>query len=288
MTTPIIPGLSHLADQFDALILDLWGVVHDGVTAYAGVQDTLARIRAAGKKTLMLSNAPRRAQALIDQLSGFGIERGWYDQVLSSGEAVHDALKDRTDPFFAALGRNLYHLGPVRDRNVFAGLDYLPVDLDQADFIFNSGPVEVTECLADYRDLLARAKARDLPMICANPDRQVMREGRPIMCAGELALAYADMGGRVVTRGKPDPAIYADALAKLGCDKSRVLAVGDGLHTDIKGANGAGIGAVLVTQGIHCGELNIAPGETPDPTLLNSVIQRHGETPLAAMATFRW
>ncbi|CAA7619347.1 putative HAD-superfamily subfamily IIA hydrolase like protein [Magnetospirillum sp. LM-5] len=288
MSIPIIAGLSALADRFDGLILDLWGVIHDGVEAYAGAREALVAIRAAGKSTLLLSNAPRRSDALVTQLDKMGIGRELYDFVLSSGEAVHLELKDRTDPFYAVLGRKLYHLGPERDRNVYDGLDYRPVPLDQADFILNTGPVELTETLADYQALLAEGVGRGLPMVCANPDHVVIRQGARIMCAGELASRYAELGGRVSTRGKPDPAIYGQVSSILGAAKDRILAVGDALHTDIRGANGAGIGAIFVTQGIHAEELGIRPGDIPDASRLDEVVARHGDRPLAALPTLYW
>ena len=286
---PLIAGLSAVAARYDGFVLDLWGVIHDGVEAYPGVAGTLAELRRAGKRTIMLSNAPRRSGALIDQLSRLGIARDLYDEVLSSGEAVHLELAGRADPVFAALGPRLYHLGPDRDRNVYEGLPYRSVDLDQADFVLNTGPVELTESVADYQDLLDRALARHLPMICANPDHVVIRQGARITCAGAIAGRYADMGGMVVERGKPDPAIYDLALARLGiADRRRVCAVGDALHTDIRGARAGGFDAVLVTGGIHADELGTKWGEAPDPVRLAELARHHGERPVAAMVKFAW
>jgi HAD superfamily hydrolase (TIGR01459 family) len=283
-----IKGLSEVASGFDAFILDLWGVIHDGVEPYAGARETLASLRAAGKRTLLLSNAPRRADALVEQLGRMGIGRDMYDEVLSSGEAVHLELKRRTDPFYAGLGNKLYHMGPERDRNVFEGLDLVPVDMEHADFILNTGPWELDETVEDYEPRMRQGLARGLPMICANPDMAVIRQGQQVVCAGALAKRYADLGGVVSTRGKPDPAIYDNALEILGVERSRVLAVGDALHTDIKGANGASIRSVFVTQGIHAAELGIRPGDEAEPDALRQVVTRHGERPMAAIATFRW
>ncbi|HTH18282.1 MAG TPA: TIGR01459 family HAD-type hydrolase [Magnetospirillum sp.] len=288
MPVRMIHGLSEVAAGFDAFILDLWGVVHDGVEAYPGARDTLAAIRAAGKKTLLLSNAPRRADALVEQMNRMGIGREMYDLVLSSGEAVHMELKRRTDPFYAKLGSRLYHMGPERDENVFQGLDLVPVDIEHADFILNTGPWDVTETVEDYVPKMKQGVARSLPMICANPDHVVIRQGQRVVCAGALAARYAEMGGRVSMRGKPDPAIYDVALEMLGGARNRVLAVGDALHTDIKGANASNIRSIFVTQGIHAEELGIRPGDEPDSDILRQVVTRHGETPMAAIATFRW
>ncbi|KIL96844.1 HAD superfamily protein involved in N-acetyl-glucosamine catabolism [Paramagnetospirillum magnetotacticum MS-1] len=284
-----ISGLAAVAQRYDGFVLDLWGVIHDGVVAYPGVAETLAALRTAGKRTIMLSNAPRRASALIDQLTRLGIGRDLYDEVLSSGEAVHLELERRTDPVFAGLGPNLYHLGPERDRNVFDSLPYRSVDLKSADFVLNTGPVEVTESVADYQSVLDGALVRRLPMVCANPDHVVIRQGKRITCAGAIADRYADMGGLVVQRGKPDAAIYEVALAALGiADKTRVCAVGDALHTDIRGARAGGIDAVLVTGGIHADELGIKWGETADPVRLAELARHHGEMPVAALSKFIW
>ena len=289
MTIARINGLSALADQADAFILDLWGVVHDGVEAYAGARETLVALRGAGKKTLLLSNAPRRAEALVEQLAHMGIERGLYDFVLSSGEAVYLELRDRTDPFYADLGRQLYHMGPERDENVFQGLDYVSVDLEHADFILNTGPWDVDETVEDYVPALRRGLERRLPMVCANPDLVVMRQGQPVVCAGALAERYAQMGGAVSMRGKPDRAIYAQALKILATPRDRVIAVGDALHTDVKGANGAGlVGAVFVTQGVHAGDLGIKPGTEAAQDALDQLVAHHGDVPMAAIRTFIW
>ncbi|MEW5728087.1 MAG: TIGR01459 family HAD-type hydrolase [Pseudomonadota bacterium] len=288
MTARIVSGLAELAAGFDALILDLWGVIHDGVEAYPGAAEAMRAIREAGKATLLLSNAPRRAEALVEQLARLGIGRDLYDHVLSSGEAVHTELRDRASPFYAGLGRALYHLGPERDTNVFEGLDYVAVDIGHADFILNTGPWEFDETVEDYVPVMRRGLERGLPMVCANPDHVVMRQGRPVVCAGALAAWYRAEGGLVSELGKPDPAIYDMALDLLGVGRERVLAVGDALHTDVKGANRAGLRAVFVTQGIHAEELSIRPGETPSAAALREAYARHGQTPLAAMASFRW
>lgn len=286
---PLIGGIAEIADRYDAFILDLWGVIHDGVEAYPGAADTLAALKRAGKRTLLLSNAPRRATALVEQMACMGIGRELYGEVLSSGEAVHLEFVRRTDPFYAGLGPRLYHMGPERDRNVYAGLDVEVVeDVDRADFILNTGPWEVHETVEDYVPTLMRARGRGLPMVCANPDLVVIRQGKPIVCAGALARRYAEMGGIVSQRGKPDPAIYATALDLLGMPGGRVCAVGDALHTDVAGAAGAGLDSLWVTQGIHAAELGIRPGEAPAAARLAEVAAAHGQRPTAAIATFRW
>jgi HAD superfamily hydrolase (TIGR01459 family) len=287
---PILKGLEEIAGRYEGFILDLWGVIHDGVKPYPGVLETLNRLKDLGKRTVLLSNAPRRAEVLVGVMTNMGVERSLYSGVMSSGEATYLELAARSDPFFAALGRKLYHLGPDRDVNVYADLDYQRVmRVAEADFILNTGPVEFEHSLADYEAVLKEAATRHLPMVCANPDKVVMRLGLPVVCAGAIADRYRQLGGEFVERGKPDPAIYPPCLELLGIsDKTKILAVGDALHTDIAGANAAGIDGLLVTCGIHAAELGLAWGDSPDPDRLEELYRQHGQRPTAVLPTFRW
>jgi HAD superfamily hydrolase (TIGR01459 family) len=289
MSIEILPGFADLAARYDGFILDLWGVIHDGTKPYPGSVDTLTRLKEMGKPTVLLSNAPRRGFALIEAMEKMGIERDLYGGVMSSGEAVYLELKAGTAPVFATLGQCLYHLGPERDRNVFEGLDYRETPLDEADFILNTGPVDFSETVADYEPVLAKGAARGLPMVCANPDITVMRLGVPVVCAGALAARYRELGGSVVQRGKPDPAIYPTCLQALGLQPGqKALAVGDGLHTDIMGANAAHIDSVLVTGGIHNSELGLQWGDMPYAPELEKLFARHGARPSVVVPTFQW
>ncbi|MBB4286931.1 TIGR01459 family HAD-type hydrolase [Roseospira goensis] len=291
MTLPLLPGLAPLVGDRDGLILDLWGVIHDGHSAYPGVTETLARLRDAGLATVLLTNAPRLSGPIADTMADMGIGRDLYGGILSSGDAVHQALRDRTDPAFAALGPRCWHLGPARDRSIFDGLDLTLVETpEEADFVLNTGPWSFDETVADYADRLARCRARALPMVCANPDIEVIREGRRVICAGALAVHYAESGGTVIDRGKPDPAIYDLALARLGItDRRRVLAVGDGLQTDIRGAAAAGLDAVFVTGGLYAEALGLtAHGEMPDPARVAALCAAEGVAPLAAIPALAW
>jgi len=290
MTVPVVAGLSGLLADRDGLILDLWGVLHDGHTAYPGVAEVLARVRDAGLATALLTNAPRLSGPIRDSMAAMGIAPDLYGGILSSGDAVHDELRNRTDPAFAALGRRAWHLGPARDLTLFDGLDDLTrVETpEQADFVLNTGPWSFDETVADYQDRLDRCRARSLPMVCANPDHVVIREGREVICAGALAERYREMGGSVIERGKPDPAIYDMALERLGIrDRRRVLVVGDGLHTDIRGAAAAGIDAVFVTGGLYARPLGLTRhGEHPDSEAVAALCAAEGVTPMAAIPAF--
>lgn len=290
MQIPILlPGFRAIATQYDAFILDLWGVIHDGANAFPHSAETLRHLRAAGRKTILLSNAPRRAHVLVAQMEGFGIPRDLYDAVMSSGEAVRTALIDRTDPFFAALGSRCYHLGPERDRSVFEGVEVTIVDaLADADFIVNTGPLSFDDAVEDYEDVLQAAIKRDLPMVCANPDHVVIRAGKRIVCAGAIAARYADLGGAVAQRGKPDAAIYRLCAETLGVSPWRIAVVGDALETDVAGATAAGMTSIWVTGGIHAAELEGGYGKPADPLLIGRAAQAHGLSPTAALPGFIW
>ena len=273
-------GFGALAARYDGFIVDLWGVVHNGVAPYPGVLDCLARLRDAGKPVVFLSNAPRRPPGIIAALSGMGITPDYYTGIMSSGEAVFLALRDRTDEF-AALGRRLYHLGPVRDRDVFDTLDLEVVeDPAAADFLLNTGPDDILgpQDPELYAPVLETALRAGLPMVCANPDLEVVRDGQRIICAGLLAEIYAARGGLVIQRGKPDPAIYTPTIAMLGVEKSRVLAVGDSLRTDIAGAKATGVDACWVLSGIHALHADAAPAEAAAA----------GLSPVAVLSGFSW
>ena len=284
-----IAGLSDVAGDYDGFILDLWGLVHDGATPYPPSRDTFLALKAAGKRTLLLSNAPRRAYALVEAMTKMGLERGLYGEVLSSGEAVNQALIRRDDPFFKALGTRCYHLGPARDRSVFddAGLEIVD-SLEAADFVVNTGPGELHETVETYAAVLAAAAARRLPMVCANPDLVVMRAGAAVVCAGALAARYTALGGKVAFRGKPDPAIYHLAVEQLGVPANRIAVVGDALETDVKGARAAGLDSIWCTGGIHAAALNTSYGTQADPAKAYALAQAEGQMPTAIIPGFYW
>ena len=248
-----IPGLSAIAARYDAFIVDLWGVVHNGVRPYPEALDALAHL--AGRPVLLLSNAPRRAASAQAMLRRMGVDDALYAAILTSGEATWLALRDRTNPWFARLGQRVYHIGPQRDRNVLEGLNLsVAGHPHEAEFVVNTGPDDDRldpGTLEHFLPELAACLDARLPMICANPDLVVMRDGVRLLCAGSLARHYAAAGGDVVSLGKPDAAIYRMALDTLGVPAGKVMAIGDSLHTDIAGAAGAGIDSLWVLDGIH-------------------------------------
>jgi HAD superfamily hydrolase (TIGR01459 family) len=285
-----IAGLKEIADQYDAFILDLWGLVHDGARLYPPSVETFKKLKDAGKKTLLLSNAPRRAYALVDAMTNMGLDRSLYGEVFSSGEATRDELIARDDPFFAILGVKAYHLGPERDRSVFDDTKIEIVsDVGAADFLVNTGPVELDHSVEDYAAVLNAASKKKLPMVCANPDLVVIRGGRPIVCAGAIAQRYVSLGGQVAYRGKPDPAVYALAAKMLDIsDVSRIAVVGDALETDVKGAAAAGMPAIWCTGGIHAEALGTAYGQPADPEKAAGLAAAEGYNPTAIIPGVCW
>jgi HAD superfamily hydrolase (TIGR01459 family) len=286
---PIVKGLSALADRFDGFVLDLWGVLHDGVSAYPGAVACLERLRAVGKRVAILSNAPRRASEVARRSAELGIRPELYDLIHSSGEETWLHLKERPDDLHRSLGRAAYHLGPERDRGLLEGLDLdEATDIAHASFVLNTGAHLSHSEVADYEPVLEPAARRGLPMVCANPDLEVIRGGVREICAGMLALRYEELGGRVRYHGKPHESVYRRILPQLGVDPARVIAVGDSLRTDIAGARRAGTAALLITGGIHAEELGVAAGGHPDSKMLAEICARSGERPDIAAPAFVW
>jgi len=287
---PIHAGLSGLADDYDCFVVDLWGVLHDGVRAFPAAVDCLAELKARGKRILILSNAPRRAASVAQRNLELGIAPELADLVMSSGEAAWRHLKTRSDPWYGALGRRCYHLGPDRDLGMRAGLDYDFVDdLKRADFILNTGVLSAEHGVEAYGDLLREAKALDLPMVCANPDLEVVRGGKREICAGAVAVYYEEFGGRVRYHGKPDREIYDICFELLGQGRrERVVAIGDSLRTDIAGARNAGIDGIFIGGGIHADALGLVDGAPLDPVRLAGLCDLRGLYPAAALSVLRW
>jgi len=288
---PIVPGMAALADRYDGFILDLWGTIHDGLRPWAGAVECLGEMKRRGKRILMLSNAPRRSHLAIARLGEMGVPRDLYDDVLTSGEAANDALMRRDDSWHARLGRRCYLLGPPKDDSVLENVPHERVArLADADVIVNIGTFRRQDGLDAYEALVAEAAERRLPMICCNPDYEVLRGDDRELCAGAIARRYEDLGGDVYYHGKPHAPIYDESLRRLGiADRRRVLAVGDALRTDVAGAAAYGMeSALVVSTGILAVALGIAPFEDPAPLALARLCAAEGQRPTAALAAFRW
>jgi HAD superfamily hydrolase (TIGR01459 family) len=245
----LISGLSELAPHYDALICDIWGVVHDGHAPYAQAAAALKRFRAERGPVILLTNAPRTAQSVQDQFRIIGVPDDCYDGIVTSGAASRADLEARLARDGGPL--RLYYIGPERDTSLFAGLDVIRTGIDEADVALCTGLVDdLVETPADYTDILAHMRSRNLVLICANPDLKVHRGTVLCWCAGALARDYEALGGPVITYGKPRPAIYDVARARIAGAK-HVLAIGDGLITDVRGANGAGLDVLFIADGVH-------------------------------------
>ena len=288
MTIRLIDGMRELAPGYDGFILDLWGVVHDGVVPYPGVIDCMSRLVGGGKRIVLLSNAPRRADDVVRRIEKIGVPRERYHGVMSSGEEAWQCLSRRDDPFYAALGRRCLHICSERDLEIRDGLDLDFVErAEEADFILNTGPAEWEDTHEDYAPVLRAARRRELPMVCANPDLVVIHGGRPALCAGAIAEQYEALGGRVRWHGKPYRSVYDSCLALLGVgDRRRILAIGDSLRTDIAGAAGAGLDSLLIAGGIHAAEFT-ADGAL-DLRRIAAALAERGMSPVAAAAGFVW
>jgi len=285
---PLIPGLSVLAPHYDALLCDVWGVLHNGQQAYPGVENALTKFRAQGGTVLLLSNAPRPSNVLPQMFAQMGLGTSAYDGILTSGDATREFLS--TQP----LGRKCYYIGPSRDHVLLKGLDLDLVEPENAEFVLIVGPFnDEIEGPEDYRASFEQIAARKLPLVCANPDILVERGHKRIYCAGALAQLYEELGGKAIYFGKPHGPIYEIAKARLAqlaqkpVDPTRILAVGDGLLTDIKGACDQELDALFVTGGLSAPELGPTP-EQPDPLLVNALCQKFGFSPVAALPRLIW
>ncbi|MCH1541929.1 MAG: TIGR01459 family HAD-type hydrolase [Alphaproteobacteria bacterium] len=246
----MLSGFSEIAANYDALIVDIWGVLHNGRAPFAGVDTALKNYRETGGKVLLLSNAPRPGPSALKRLHAIGNSPDSYDDILTSGDAVRALMNE-----MGAQGQKICHIGPDKDADLMADLAVEFVDEDAADAILFSGMYDDDEETPDdYADMLARFRARALPLLCPNPDRTVMVGDKIIYCAGAVAELYEDMGGTVTWVGKPYPTVYARARAQLsdmtGVDAPRLLAIGDGPKTDILGAEAAGIDALFIAGGL--------------------------------------
>ncbi|MFL5268501.1 MAG: TIGR01459 family HAD-type hydrolase [Stellaceae bacterium] len=290
MGIQLVTGMREVAPDYDGFILDLWGVVHDGVAPMPGALECLRALMARGKRIALLSNAPRRADDVVRRIAEIGVPEDLYHHVMSSGEEAWLHLYRRDDPFYAALGQRCLHIGSERDLEIREGLglDFVET-VEEAQFILNTGPAGWDDVIQDYEPLLRPALARDLPMICANPDLVVMRGSTLHLCAGGLAKWYEEAGGRVRWHGKPFRSVYDTCLGLLGIDgRSRVLAVGDSLRTDIAGAGAAGLDSILIAGGIHAREFGMVDGQTPDPARIEAAVQDIPHRPKAVAWSFCW
>lgn len=286
-STRLVDGIGALVDTFDTVLLDQWGVVHDGVTLHDGADEAIRKLKEAGKTIVILSNSGKRVDDSYDRMRKMGIPPEVFDGVITSGEVVHGNLLHRSDPFYAELGKNFLILAWDKNRGIVNGTDFVEVDtLEAADFILCAGTDR--QDMDAYRPLLDDGLARGLPMVCANPDLvSVQPDGTLKICPGAIAEAYRAMGGVVKIHGKPAPEIYqaADrALAAKGLSMGRAIGVGDSLIHDIRGASDAGHASLLICGGIHRQEI----GDPITAAGLAEVARTYNATPDYAAPLFVW
>jgi HAD superfamily hydrolase (TIGR01459 family) len=276
---PLVAGLSALAADYRALLCDVWGVVHDGIRAFPAATEALRRYRRDGGAVLLLTNAPRPKAEVVVQLDRFGVPRDAYDDVITSGEVAR-VLLARSD------GVRVYHVGPERDLPLYDGLNLDLVGEEGCELICCTGLVDDrSETPDDYGESIARWRKRDLPMLCANPDIVVSRGHDLVWCAGAIAERYREVGGQTTVVGKPHPEIYELAQSRVGSARP-MLALGDGVHTDVRGAVRAGIDVVFVTDGIHAAAFG--PHDRPDVAAVHAFLAEAGLGARALMVRLVW
>jgi HAD superfamily hydrolase (TIGR01459 family) len=282
-----IERFEPLARAYDVLLCDVWGVIHNGLAAFPAACETLTRFRKRGGTAILITNAPRSGEAVARILDRLGVPRDAYDAIVSSGDVTRGIVASR-------LPQTVFHLGPQRDLSIFTGLDVKFAPLEKADYVVCSGLFDdTTETPESYREMLAAMRSRALFMVCANPDIVVERGDTLVYCAGALADAYAGLGGQVLYCGKPHAPIYDAALATVAAlrggaapERERVLAIGDSVRTDLKGAAAFGLDYMFVTSGIHAEQYGSR--EAPDLAALNAIFTAAGVAPKAVMRALAW
>ena len=244
-------NLSEIRDFYDVFLIDLWGVIHNGIAAFENVIPVLNTLKQNNKMVFFITNAPRRSFIISQQLEGFGIKQDFYEKIVSSGELTWLSIKEKYQK------KNCLMIGPPRDYHLVEGLDVTIVDKDSdVDIILNTGPWGDDDCLENYTDLLDSLARKHSHMICSNPDKIVVRGENFMICAGLLAEYYEKIGGKVEYYGKPYKQIYEHCFNFFEKKSSKVLVIGDSLENDIKGANNLNFDSLLITDGIHR-EVNI-------------------------------
>jgi HAD superfamily hydrolase (TIGR01459 family) len=286
-----VPGFIErfepLARDYDVLLCDVWGVVHNGLAAFPAACEALSRFRAGGGTAILVTNAPRASDSVGRILDRMNVPRESYDAIVSSGDVTRGIVSARRP-------QSVFHLGPERDASIFKDLDVSFAPVETAGYVVCSGLFDDTiETPENYRDMLAAMRARNLFMVCANPDIVVERGDTLVYCAGALADAYAALGGEVLYCGKPYAPIYETALKHAAAlrggqapARKRVLAIGDSVRTDLKGAAAFGLDCMFVTSGIHAEEYGSR--EAPDLDALNAIFAAAGVNPRAAMRGLAW
>lgn len=290
---PLHKGLSDISHRYDGFILDLFGVVHNGIEPYPGVLECLRTLKSSGKKVVLLSNTPKLSSSSKHDLSAMGVTGDLYEHLITAGDAAHTALKNRSDEFHSNCGQKCWFLGQEHIHHVLEGLNLKLVDgPDSAHFILNAMPGTdgSDNHYNDIKDPFQKAIESDLPMVCSNPDLIVHIGDNLHYCAGTYAQLYEEMGGRVAYHGKPYAAVYEMAQESMQIsERKRICAMGDSLKTDIQGAFNFGIDSIFNLIGIHRDEvLNDNNTDDIDMEKVMLSINNHPFKPTAVMAGLKW
>lgn len=270
-----IESFAEITSQYDAVFCDVWGVLHNGIDPFPKAAAALEAARAEGLTVVLITNSPRLAPQVVDQLRQIGIQDGAYDRIVTSGDVTRGLIAEGP--------KKVFLLGPERDRAIVEGLGVERVDAKEAESLVCTGFFDdETEKPEDYTEMLKDFQARNVPMICANPDLVVERGHRIIPCAGAMAAYYHQLGGETRIAGKPHTPIYDAVLAAAreahgDFPKSRILAIGDGMPTDVRGALDYGLDLLYISGGIHAKEYTLN-GE-PDEAILHAFLERERATP---------
>jgi HAD superfamily hydrolase (TIGR01459 family) len=275
-----------LASGYDVLLCDVWGVVHNSIVSFPEACEALQRYRAGGGTVIMITNAPRPHDEVIQFIDRLGVSADTYDGMVSSGDVTRAYISDHLD-------QSIFRIGPERDLPIYEGLDVRFAPVDEADYVVCTGLFDdETETAENYRELLGTVRARNLFMICANPDIVVERGETLVYCAGAIADLYQSLGGEVLYAGKPHRPIYDQALAEAvelrgqAVPHDRVLAIGDSVRTDLAGAVAFGVDCLFVTAGIHAEEFG--GRDEPDPAAVSRIFAAAGQMPKAITRRLRW
>jgi len=277
---------SSLADNYDAVMSDVWGVIHNGIAATAAACDALKRFRRQGGTVMLITNAPRPGEVVKKFLDRLSVPHSAYDGIVSSGDVTRSVMAARPD-------KRVFHIGPERDLPIFDGLGLTFVDIQDADYVVCTGlRDDERETPEFYRDELEAIRRRNLFMLCGNPDLVVERGAALVYCAGAIADLYGSLGGEVFYAGKPHRPIYDLAVKRIAALRGqapalgRVLAIGDSVRTDLKGAVDFGVDCLFVTAGIHAEELG--DRDDPNPAILKQMFGSAGVMPKAVTRRLAW
>ena len=291
MNTQLISRLSPIADSYDFYIIDLWGTLHNGIEPFPEALDCLKKLKKAGKSIALLSNAPFRVEVVVKVITQIGVPDDLYDNVLSSGEVAWNAIADRSNNSFKSLGKRVVFIGNERHRSMLENPNIEEVkSIKYADFILCTGPRKKSDTIKDYFSELSEAANLSLPMICANPDREVMRGQQREICAGAIAAYYETQHkGAVYWYGKPFRPIFDEMIKLLSHpQRKKVLMIGDGILTDVAGAKGADIDSLFLCGGIHADAIGVDKAGEVKETSLVELLRKYGQAPNFAATHLTW